>query len=132
METVGSGAERKSFGELLSRLSSDSAALLRDEMELAKQEMREKLRTFQTGLVSIVIGAIVLQIALTALSTSAIIKLADSVGPAASALIIGAGLFLTGGIIALTGFRKLKNTNLKPEKTVQTLKEGKEWLKEMA
>ena len=126
------GAERKSFRELLSQLSSDSAALLRDEMELAKQEMREKLRAFQTGLVSIVIGAIVLHISLIALIAAAVIKLAESVGMAASALLIGAGLAIAGGIAAAAGIRRLKKTNFKPEKTIQTFQEGKEWLKEMA
>ena len=130
-ETAAPGTERKSFGELLSQLSSDSAALLRDEMELAKQEMREKVKTLQAGVIAVIIGGIILQIALIALSAAAVIKLAESVGMGTSAFLIGIGLGLVGGMIALSGLRKLKNTSLKPEKTIQTLKDGKEWLKNM-
>src|SRR5438477_6222001 len=130
-ETAESGtAERKSFGELLSQLSSDSVALLRDELELARQEMREKVKILGTRIALIVIGAMIGQIALMMLGAAAVIKLADSVGLAASALIVGVGLALIGGGAALFGLRQLRQTSLKPEKTIQTLKEGKVWMKE--
>jgi hypothetical protein len=130
-ETVGPGtAERKSFGKLLSQLSSDSVALFRDELELARQEMREKVKILETRIALIVIGAMVGQIALMMLGAAAVIKLADSVGFGASALIIGMGLALIGGGVALFGLRQLRRTSLKPEKTIQTLKEGKAWMKE--
>jgi hypothetical protein len=45
-----------------------------------------------------------------------------------SAFIIGAGLAVIGGTAALFGLRLLKQTNFEPEKTIQTLKVGKEWL----
>jgi hypothetical protein len=48
-----------------------------------------------------------------------------------SALIIGLGLALIGGIVASSGIRRLKRARLKPKVTVQSLKEDKEWLKEL-
>jgi uncharacterized membrane protein YqjE len=129
--TAEPGAERKSFGKLLSQLSSDSVALLRDEMELAKQEMREKVKTLLSGLMALAIGAMIGQIAAIILCAAAVIKLAEFIGFGISALIIGVGLSLLALIVILSGLRKIRQTNLKPEKTIQNLKDGKEWLKEM-
>ncbi len=126
-----SGRVRKSFGELLSQLASYSVGLFRDEMELAKQEMLKKLKMFQVGLVMIVIGAIIGQIALIILCIAAVIGLAAFLGFGMSTLIIGSGLALIGGVVALSGLRQIRQTNFKPEKTIQTLKENKEWLKEL-
>jgi len=124
-----SGTEHKSFGQLLSELIGHSAAVLRDEMALAKQEMQEKVQMLQSGLIAIAIGAIIGQVALITLCTAAVIRLAAFIGFEMSALIIGTGLALIGGIVALSGLRQLRQMNLKPEKTLQILKENKEWLK---
>jgi len=115
-ETAESETERKSFGGLLSQILIDSAALLRNEIELSKQEMREKVKTLQSGLLAIAIGAMIGQIALILLCAAVAIKLADSVSFETSALTMGAGLALIGGLVALSGFRKLRQTNLKPQK----------------
>jgi hypothetical protein len=126
------GTERKSFGELLRQLLSDSTILMRDEMELFKQEMNGKVKILRSGFLAIVIGAMITQIALLVLCAAAVIWLADSIGLSMSAFVIGAGLALIGAAVALFGLQQLKQTNLEPEKTIQTLKASKEWLKELS
>ena len=69
-------------------------------------------------------------IALLVLCAAAVIWLADSIGFGMSAFVIGAGLAVVGGAVAVFGLQQLKQTNFEPEKTIQTLKVGKEWLKE--
>ena len=125
------GTERKSFGELLSQLSSDSAALFRDEMELAKQEMREKVKTLLSGLAALAVGAMIGQIAFVLLCAAAVIKLAEFIGFGLAALIIGVGLSLVAMIVILLGLRQFRQTSFKPEKTIQSLKDGEACLKEM-
>jgi uncharacterized membrane protein YqjE len=129
--TAEPGTEHKSFGELLRQLSSDSIALLRGEMDLAKQEMREKVKTLLSGLMALAVGALIAQVALITLCAAAVIKLAEFTGFGISALIVGAGLSLVAVIVTLAGLRQIRRTNFKPEKTIQSLKDGKEWLKEM-
>lgn len=123
--------QRESFGELLTQLANNSAALVRDELDLAKQEMREKAVSFKSGVVTIALGATVAYFGLLALVAAAIIGLAYYVGAGWSALIVGALLAIVGGITAMSGIGKLKRTNLKPEQTIETLEEDKEWLKEL-
>jgi uncharacterized membrane protein YqjE len=126
-----SATRRESFGELLGQLASQSAALVRDEIDLAKQEFREKVKSFRTGIVVVALGAVLGLIALQALFAALILGLSTIVSPAVAALATGVALAIIGGTAAFSGIRILKNTKLKPEETIQSLKEDKEWLKEM-
>jgi hypothetical protein len=65
------------------------------------------------------------------LCAAAVIGLAKFMDAGLAALIVGVALAVIGGAIAFIGFRQIKNTTLKPDKTIRTLKEDKEWLKEM-
>ena len=123
--------QRESMGELLGQLANNSAALVRDEIDLAKQEMSEKLTRFRSGVIITGIGALIGLVAILTLCAAAVIGLGNYVGPGYSALIIGAALALIGGVIAFAGISKLKQMSLKPEKTIETLQEDKEWLKEL-
>lgn len=123
--------ERESFGELIGDLATNSAALVRDEIELAKQEMSEKLSSFREGVVTIAIGSVILLVATLTLVAAAVIGLGYLVGPGWSALIIGGVFALVGGITAMVGLGQLKRTSLKPEQTIEILQEDKEWLKEL-
>jgi hypothetical protein len=121
----------ESFGELLSQLANNSAALVRDEIALAKREMGEKLERVQSGALTTAIGAIVGLIGLMALTAAAIAGLATIVGVGLSALIIGLALGLIGAALAMKGIGQIKRTSLKPEETIKTLEEDKQWLKEL-
>jgi hypothetical protein len=109
------GTQRESISELLVELANNSAALIRDELTLAKQEIREKLSAFQSGFIMIAIGVVIGLIALITLCAAAVIALAAYVGAWQAALIIGAILALTAGVAALVGLQWLKQTSLKPE-----------------
>jgi len=122
---------RKSIGELLGQLANNSAALVRDEISLARQEMSEKIKSFRSGVVTVAIGAVVGLIAVLTLTAAAVIGLAHLMDAGYAALIVGGVLAIIGGIIAFNGINRLKQTSLKPEQTIETLEEDKEWLKEL-
>lgn len=122
---------RESFGQLLTQLATHSAALIRDEMALAKQELRESARSLRMGIVTVAIGALIGWIALVTFAAAAVIGLANFMHPGYAALIVGGGLAITGGSIALVGINRLKRTSLTPEQTMETLEEDKQWLKEL-
>jgi hypothetical protein len=109
------GMQRESISELLGELANKSAALIRDELTLAKQEVREKVSAFQLGLIVIAIGAVIGLVALITLCAAVVIALATYVGAWQAALIIGAILALTAGVTASVGLQRLKRTSLKSE-----------------
>lgn len=122
---------RESFGQLLTQLATHSSALIRDEMALAKQEMRESLRSLRLGVATLAMGALIGWIALVTLAAAAVIGLATFMHPGYAALIVGSGLAIIGGSISLIGINRLKRTNLTPEQTMETLEEDKQWLKQL-
>jgi len=121
----------ESFGELVGEVASQSAALVRDEVALARRELQEKLKTVRSVASFVIIGTITALIAAMALCAAVIIALAEHVGPWQSALIVGLILGMTAGVIILIGVSRLKRTSLKPVQTIETLEENKEWLKEI-
>ena len=125
------GLSRESFGELLGQLANNSSALVRDEIELAKREMSEKITRLRSAIIVVTAGAFIGYLAILALITAAIIGLANYVGPGNAALIVGGALAIIGGITVYTGVSQMKRTNLKPEQTIETLEEDKEWLKDL-
>ena len=121
----------ESLGELVGHVASESAGLVRDEVALAKREVREKLKTVQSAASVVIIGAITALIATMALCAAVIIGLAGLVGPWQSALIVGLILGMAAGVIILIGVSRFKRTSLKPAQTIETLEENREWLKEI-
>ena len=130
-EGMNSGIQRESFGELLGELANNSAALVRDEIALAKQEMREKVGVLRSGAVTIAIGGLIGFVALLTLTAAAVAGLAHVMDTALAALLVGVVLALVGGSIAFMGIGRLKRTSLKPQQTIETLEEDKEWLKQL-
>ena len=122
---------RESYGELLSQLANHSATLVRDEFSLAKQEVRESLRSLAAGATKLAIGALVGSIALITLTAAAVIGLAHYMNVGYAALIIGGALAVVGAGVAFAGMNRLKRTNLRPEQTIETLEEDKRWLKQL-
>ena len=122
---------RESFGELLGQLASNSAGLVRDEIQLARQEMKEKVTTLRAGIAIAAVGLVIGLIALLTLTAAAVIGLGTRVGAGYSALIIGGFLAIVGCTTAFAGINRIKRTSLKPDQTIETLEEDKEWLKEL-
>ena len=122
-----SGRTRESFRDLLGQLAGNLVALLRYEIERAKQEVQGRVQRALGGLVTVVIGVIVAQAALLALCAAAVIGLAPRLGLGTSTLIVGTGLAVIGGVIGFIGLQRLRETALTPRKTVAAFKEDQEW-----
>jgi hypothetical protein len=82
-------------------------------------------------LIALAVSALVAMLALAALCAAAVIGLGFLIGAGMAALLVGVGLAAIGGIIASVGISRLKRTHLKPKETIRSLKEDKEWLKDM-
>jgi len=89
------------------------------------------LKTVQAVVAVIAAGAFIALLAAMALCATVILALAKYVSLWQSTLIVGLALAIFAGLLILLGISKLKRTNLKPEQTIETLEENKEWLKEI-
>jgi uncharacterized membrane protein YqjE len=125
------GARRESLGELIGELASNTANLVRDEVALARQEVQQKLKTVQSAAAVVAVGALLALIAAMALCAAVILLLSKFLGFWQSALAMGLLLGMVAGAFISLGLSRFKRANLKPEQTLETLEENKEWLKEI-
>jgi hypothetical protein len=120
----------RSLGELFADLSRKTTVLVRQELELAKTEMTEKVTTVGKNVAFLAVGGAVLYMGLLFVLAGVAIWLAAYVPDWLSALIVGLIVAIVGFVLVQRGLSALKETNLKPNKTIETLKEDKEWVQQ--
>jgi Putative Actinobacterial Holin-X, holin superfamily III len=123
------GQQERSTIQLVRDIASDTATLVRKEVQLARQEIMTAVtaRLKASGAFAAA-GAMVL---------FALIYFGIAGGAALSIvlprwlawLIVGGAFILLAGMAALVGLRKLKHPPMAPEETKRTVKEDVEWAK---
>jgi uncharacterized membrane protein YqjE len=119
----------RSLGELFSELSRQTSTLIRQEVALAKAEIKEKGSEVGKDVGMMAAGGLLAYAGLLALIATIIIILAEFMEWWLSALIVSIVVLGIGGLLVQRGMSALKQTNMKPEQTIETLKEDKEWAK---
>jgi VIT1/CCC1 family predicted Fe2+/Mn2+ transporter len=117
----------RSLGELFAELSRESSTLVRQEIELAKTEMSEKVSGLGTHAGMLAAGGALAYAGLLAIIAAAIIALDAWMPLALSALLVGVLVALIGYFMLQKGLSALKQVDLKPRETIESLKEDKEW-----
>lgn len=121
--------EDRSLGELFSELTQETRTLLRQEVELAKAEVSEKVSQAEKGLVSLTVGGLVAYAGFLGLCAAAIIGLSLVVDLWIAALAVGIIVLAVGLILVNVGRAKLKRESLSLSRTTRTLQEDKQWAK---
>ncbi|HWN42557.1 MAG TPA: phage holin family protein [Thermoanaerobaculia bacterium] len=126
----------RSLGQILRDLRDETSQLLRQEVDLAKTEMSEKMSRLGTNLGSVATGGAVLfagALVLLAALTLGLIALFSQFMDRDVAMWLAP--LLVGGVLAFIGYgmvkkalQALKQEGIAPQRTTQSLKENKEWL----
>ena len=118
-------------------LFSDATLLLKQEAALARAETEEKLAEAGVGIAAIAAGAIIGLVALLVLTTALVAALAelidgfaDGYGAALAALIVGVIYAIIAFIAIKSGQEKLSARNLRPDRTIHSLRESTETIME--
>ncbi len=124
--------EDRSIGELFGQLSQDMTLLFRQELQLARAEMSDKISQLTTNLISVAAGGFVAYLGGLALVAALILAIRDlaNISLAVSALIVGAVLAIAGYVMLQRGMKELKRVDLAPRRTVESLKDDVQWAKE--
>lgn len=124
--------QERSIGELFGQLTQDLSLLVRQETQLAKTEIQEKISRASRDLVALAAGGIVALIGGFAITTAIILLLVDPVGlePWLAALLVGAVLAGGGYLMLQKGLSDLKTVDPAPRRTVESVKEDIQAIKE--
>lgn len=125
------GLRERGTGELVKHLSSQVSMLVHQEVELAKAEMAEKGKKAGVGAGMFGGAGVAGLLTLGSLTAFLITVLALAIPAWASALLITLLWGVVAGVFALQGRSRLREVGgPAPEKTIETLKEDLQWLKD--
>jgi uncharacterized membrane protein YqjE len=123
----------RSVGDLVQRLSQQTAGLVRQEMRLAQLELQEKGKRAGIGAGMFGGAGLVALYGVGAVLAALIMLLARAIEPWISALIVGAVLLAAAGVLALLGRREVdRATPPKPERAIESVQEDVEHVKARA
>ncbi len=120
----------KSIGDLLSDMTSDLSTLVRQEMELAKEEMKVEVNKAGKAGAGFGAAAVVGLLAGVGLVLTLGFALDAFLWRWVAFLVVTVVLGAIAAALGMAGKKKIDELNPKPEKTIQTLKEDKQWLSE--
>ena len=114
--------ESPPLAELVGRLSTDLKLLAREETELAKRELGEKVDEAKMQVAALALGGSAIAGGALVLLAAAVLGLAVVMPAWLAALIVGIVVAGTGGLLVMTGKAKLSRINVKPERTLEGLR----------
>ena len=124
--------ENKSAGGLLTEALSHISSLLRKEVDLARAEVNENLKSAGVA-IGLIVGAVV--VALTALNvlSAALVAALTEAGIAAgwASLIVGVALAIIAYVMIQKGTNDLKLNSLAPSRTAKNVQRDAQTVKEV-
>jgi hypothetical protein len=122
--------DERTLGEMFAELSRDMSALIRQEIQLAKTELTEKVRQLSKGGGLVVAGGLIAYGGLLAVIAAVVLAfVALGLPPWAAALVGGIVVAGAGYLLVRSGLAALRSLQLKPRKTIETLREDAQWLR---
>lgn len=119
-----SDAQELSLGQLLVSATRDISGLVRDEVALAKAELRDDVKAIARGSGMFAAAAVFALLVIIMLSGAFAYGLvALGLHPALAFLIVAGTYLLICGILALIGIKQVKKVS-PPERTIETTKES--------
>jgi uncharacterized membrane protein YqjE len=120
-------SDDQSIGDLISEISTDLSQLVRDEIELAKAEIKQESTKAGKAFGMLGGAGYAGHFVLLLGSLTVIFALANVMDIAWAALIVTAVWAVVAAVLYTTGRKRLRTVNLKPEQTVESLKEDAQW-----
>ena len=123
--------DERSLGDLFSDLARDMGTLVSQEVALARTELTQKAVQVGKDIAILAVGGLVAYAGLLALIGGVIFLLAERGLPLwASAMLVGGIIAIIGYVLVQRGISALKQQDLTPRQTIESLKEDTKWAKE--
>ncbi len=118
----------QSLGELVGDLYQGASRVISLEIELAKTELSQKASRVGKNVGFLAAGGAIVYAGFLALIFAIIAILATFLPLWLSALIVALIVLGAGGALVWTGLKTLQQESPMPQRTLETLKEDKEWM----
>lgn len=119
--------EERPLSDLFRDLMNETKILIQQEIQLLKLEMSQKATQAAKDVAFIAVGGALAYAGLLVLLAAATLALALVIPGWASALIVGLAVAGIGYALIQKGISDLKTMNPAPQKTIDSIKETKQW-----
>jgi uncharacterized membrane protein YqjE len=127
------GSDDRALADLMRDLSQQSTELIRQEIELAKAELRQKGKAAGIGAGMFGAAGLIAVFAVGALTACVILVLATAMDAWLAALIVAVVYLAAAGVAALLGKGKVQEAAPPvPEQAIESTKEDVQWTKHRA
>ena len=117
----------ETLGDTVTGIIQDLQEIVRGEVQLAKTELKEDASQMGRALGMIGAAAFLALVGFIFLMLGVTYLLNKSLEMWLAAGIVGVVLLIIGGIVGMVGKNQMQQANLKPEQTIESVKEDKEW-----
>ncbi len=125
------GRDDRSLGDLFADLVRELGELVRQEVQLAKAELRQNASQAGRAIAALVVGGAIVYAGVLALLAAAILGLGQAGLPWwLAALLVGVVVVVIGAVVTARARAALQATALAPQQTIETLKEDRAWVNE--
>jgi drug/metabolite transporter (DMT)-like permease len=120
--------DNRNLGDLLAELSRETSTLVRKEVELATTEMTAKARVAGAQGAVAAAGGALMHAGLLVILAALVIGLAQAgMQPWLAAILVAVVTVGVGYVLMNKGISGLRQTDVAPRQTIQTLKENAKW-----
>ena len=115
-------------------LVNDASLLVRQEVQLAKAEASEKVEEATAGIAAMVAAGVIALAALLVLVQALVVALTNwlEIPASLSSLLVGVGLAIIAFMVFSAGKSKLSSENLKPKRTLRSVRDDVHTIREAA
>jgi xanthine/uracil permease len=126
--------QNRSIMSLISDLARETTTLVRDEVQLAKAEVSEKVDQVGDGITSLLSGGIIVFSGVLVLLYAVVVVVADLISgwttePWVAPLIVGLVVSLIGLGVLAKGRNNLKASHLRPQRTQESLQRNRDFMR---
>lgn len=120
----------RSVSDVLQDILRNVQDILRSEVRLATAEIRHEARRAAASALWVTVGVVGALSAWMFLLWTAAYALATILPMWAATLVIAVAMAAAGSVLIATGLRRFKQITPMPERTIESLKENLEWMKQ--
>jgi flagellar motor component MotA len=125
----GSKLSTRPISSILQDMLKNLSEIIRSEIQLAQAELRQEAREMARAGTYLAAAGVFGFLTLGFFLLSAVYALATVMPAWLAAILVGVLTGVVATALLVMGRRRLKATNLKPEKTIQTLEDNIKWFK---
>ena len=123
--------DNRSIGDLLGDLGRQVSTLVRREIDLARVEVTQGARSMGRGAATVAAGGLLAYAGLLALLAAIVLGLVQAgLDPWLAAAIVAVVVLTIGAVLVSIGLKAIRESNIAPTQTAETVKENVEYIKE--